>query len=160
VVVPPQVVSVTPKDGASVVEPNATITIVFSAALDPKTVTTKTVRLLDGTRVVAGKVSYSDGKVTFVPNAPLRLLTSYRVSVGSPGTDRGGTPLAPPLSASFEVRDGAWHTIDAVSDKISGLADSLPMLASGEVLLSWNGAGGGYCPVSARWFLRGAASGA
>ena len=155
---PPTVVSITPKDGAIAVEPDGTIVIQFSEALDPKSVTKTTIEVLDGKTPVPGEPVYADNQVTFTPTAPLALLGDYTVSVTTDVTDDDGAHLLEAFSSKFSIRDGVWHTaIDAVNDLPGSLSDALPMRASGEVLLAWAGSNGVYCPATARWFLRGVA---
>jgi hypothetical protein len=155
---PPIVVSATPADEAVDVEPDTSVVIEFSEPLDPTTVTATTIQVLDGTTAVPGKLVYADGKVTFTPTAPLTLLAPYTLSVTTGVTDAEGTPLLTELSSTFQVRDGAWKTIDVVKDDITGMSDALPMTSSGRTLVAWNGSGPNRCPATARWYLRGVAT--
>jgi hypothetical protein len=153
---PPTIASVTPSDGATAVEPNASVVIKFSEPLDPATVTAANIRLLDGTTPVSGKLVHVKGTVTFTPSAPLALLAPYTVSVTTGVTDEAGAALPSAYTSAFSIREGAWKTIDVATDKLSGLSDALPISSAGNVLVAWSGAAGAQCPVSARWFLRGA----
>jgi hypothetical protein len=153
---PPTVISVSPKDQAVDVEPDTRVVIEFSEPLDAKTITPSTIEIKDGETVVPGMLEYQDGKVTFTPSSPLALLAPYTVNVGVGVKDKDGTPLLEKASSAFTIRDGAWTTIDAVKDRISTLAPSMPMAADGSSLLAWSGTVGSNCPVSARWFASGA----
>lgn len=156
---PPRVVSFTPESDAVDVEPDTTIVIEFSEPLDPKTVTSTSVSVLDGATAVPGKLEYSEGKVTFTPDAPLALLAPYTLSVTSEVKDEAGAPLLEELSSTFYIRDGAWHeAIDVAKDTHGVLSDVLPMRADGSALVVWSGSVSSYCPAWARWFLRGESS--
>jgi hypothetical protein len=52
--------------------------IELNEPLDAATVTSDSVRLLDGEDAVAGELSYTDKKITFVPEKPLALLVPSR----------------------------------------------------------------------------------
>ncbi len=156
---PPTVVSFTPESDAVEVEPDTSVVIQFSEPLDPKTVTSTTIRVLDGTTVVPGEAVYADAKVTFTPSAPLALLAPYTLSVTTGVTDEAGAPLVTELSSTFSIRDGVWHKPTSVAKDSRGvLSDVLPMTSDGRVLLAWSGSSTSYCPAWGRWFQRGAAT--
>jgi hypothetical protein len=104
----PQVVIATqPADGATGVEPTATIQATFAHDLDPASVAAQVFRVVrddDGQRV-AGTVTYEPATrtVTFAPEQPLALLASYTASVA------GG-------AWRFTTRDGRWETPQVISD--------------------------------------------
>src|SRR5207249_10124878 len=58
---PPEVMRVDPADGDTGVPTNAEITIELSEAVDPISVTSTTVKLQQGTSVIAGTLSLLDG---------------------------------------------------------------------------------------------------
>lgn len=154
---PPTVVSSTPANDEVDVEPDTSIVIEFSEPLDPKTVTSTTIQVLDGTTPVPGELVYEDDEVTFTPASPLTLLAPYTLLVTTGVTDAEGAPLLTELSSTFQVRDGAWKTIDVVKGEITGMSDTLPMTSTGRALVAWNGTGLDRCPATAKWFLRGEA---
>lgn len=154
---PPAIVSFTPKSDAVEVEPDTSVVIEFSEPLDPETVTPANIRVQDGTTVLPGALAYADGKVTFTPDSPLTLLAPYTLSVTTGVADAEGAPLLTELSSTFQVRDGAWKTIDVVKGEITGMSDALPMTSTGRTLVAWNGSGFDRCPATAKWFLRGEA---
>jgi hypothetical protein len=99
----PQVQSATPADGATDVAVTVEPTVTFSEALDPATVTSSTVQLLDAAgqpvAQAAGSPSLSaDGLVvTITPAAELDELAIYKIKVvgGSGGvTDEQGNPMS------------------------------------------------------------------
>ncbi len=158
---PPTVTKVSPSASASNAEPDAKVVITFSEPLDPATITADSVRLLDGKSVVAGKLSYENNQVTFIPKAPLALLVEYEVAVSTTVTDAAGAALAADYASTFRVRDGAWHTIDAASGDLYQMSDTVPITSTGDALVTWIAItdSGHYCPTSARWFNRGTAKG-
>jgi len=156
---PPTIVSFTPESDAVGVEPDASVVIAFSEPLDPKTVTSTNVQLLDGTTVVEGELSYADSKVTFKPATPLSLLVPYTVAVSTGVSDAAGAPLLHDASSQFSIRDGAWTTITVAKDGHSPIiADQLAMSSDGSVLLAWNGDTDAGCRTFGGWFLRGKAA--
>lgn len=99
----PTVSSTSPADAATGVKVTVKPTVLFSEAMDPATITSSTVRLLDKNGAVvaqaAGSPSLSaDGKTaTITPAANLGELASYKTQVvgGSAGVkDKAGNPLA------------------------------------------------------------------
>jgi hypothetical protein len=154
---PPYVVSVTPKDEATGIQPTSKVILTFNEPLDAATVDESSVTLLDGGVAVPGTLAYADSKVTFTPSEPLALLGDYAVSVSKRVTDADGTALRAEFSAHFSVRDGSFATSDAVTAVSFQMADTLPMNTKGEVLLVWTDfASGAFCPPLAQWFSRNA----
>ncbi len=151
---PPTVVSVTPDDKSVDVVLDGRVVIEFSEALDPASVTSTSIQILDGTTAVPGELAYADGKVTFTPDAPLALIAPYTVSVTTGVTDEAGAPLLADAVSTFSTRDGAWKAIDVVKEQLKDMT-AADITATGEVLLSWVAATP--CPVTARWFQKGAA---
>jgi hypothetical protein len=154
---PPRVVSITPLEGADKVEPDSAVVIEFNEALDEETVTSENIKISSGNETVAGVLEYADNKVTFTPSAPFALGRAVRILVTSGVTDEGGASLLKELESSFDVRDGAWKSTDAVKDQVNHLSPQLPITRAGAALVAWNGSHGEACPASARWFARGAA---
>ncbi len=117
--VPPRVVSVTPQDGA-VNQPLATaVSILFSEALDPNTVTSSTLKLElagadgDSTGIfVNGAVSLVDGvRVVFAPARPLLPGRTFRAHFAGGVADAGGAiyagqPLLWKFSTSTAIVQG------------------------------------------------------
>lgn len=152
------VIEISPESDASEVALDAAIVITFSEPLDSGTVTSETVRVLDGETEVAGDLTYADGTVTFTPTEPFSLLVDYSVEVTTDVTDADGVPLAEPFASRFTTRDGVWHT-DALPTAAldEQLPLSIPMAANGDTLLAWpsQSSGSEICSTSARWFNRG-----
>ncbi|RYZ10258.1 MAG: hypothetical protein EOO73_01385 [Myxococcales bacterium] len=137
---PPEVVEVDPKADAEDVNPNGAISLLFSEGLDPATVTTENIRILDEGREVEGEVSYDNGVATFEPASRLSLLATYEVNVSNAVTDTGGQALKEPFAASFTVRDGTWGrqgSVNADPTLVGSHASATD--AQGNVLIAYTG---------------------
>lgn len=154
---PPSIVSITPEDGATNVEPGSVIEIVVSEPLDAATVTTEHIKLLDRGVEVSGQLAYAERVISFTPEKPLGLLARYEVSVSTGIKDADGTPLAAPFSSQLEVRDGAWSVTTIKAGAFAELSPQLPIDDDGRSLLAWIDGAEGACPVKASWFQRGEA---
>src|SRR5690242_15049437 len=77
----PTVSTVSPADQATHVARNNSITISFSTAMDPATITSSTIIVKQGTAVVPGTVTYTGTTATFTPTNSLLAMTAYTVTV-------------------------------------------------------------------------------
>ena len=112
---PPTVTGFTPASGATGVAINSSVTVTFSEALNPSTVNTNTVQLMNGSTPVAASVSYnaSTNTVTLTPTAALANSTSYTIVVvgGASGVkDLAGNALVANASSSFTTVPAAPTT--------------------------------------------------
>ncbi len=103
---PPTFTAFSPAVNASAVATSVAPTITFSEAMNPATINSSTVQLLNGSTVVAATVSYSAGTntATITPSAALANATTYTIRVlGGAGVvqDLAGDPLATTASSSF-----------------------------------------------------------
>ena len=103
---PPTVTGTSPVSGATSVATSAAVTVTFSEALNATSVTTSTVRLLDGTTPIAATVTYnaSNNTVTITPTAALTKSKTYTISVvgGASGVkDVAGNALAQSFTSTF-----------------------------------------------------------
>lgn len=97
----PTIAQITPGNGFAGAAP-ATVTVVFSEAVDPASARAG-VALLDGNgQAVAGSVSGQGGTVVFTPQSPLGL-GHYAVQVAASVTDVAGNALGSAVSAQFDV---------------------------------------------------------
>ena len=93
-------------NGATGVAINTTVGATFSEAMNPATLTTATVTLLQGAQTVLGTVSYSGVSVLFVPSNPLASSTLYTATIkgGTNGAkDLAGNPLASDFTWTFST---------------------------------------------------------
>ena len=77
----PSVASHSPVDDAVGVPRNALVSVAFSKAMDPSTLTASTLTLTQATAAVAGAVSYSDGIANFTPANDLLANSVYTATV-------------------------------------------------------------------------------
>jgi hypothetical protein len=106
---PPTVTSFTPSNGAAGVGTAAPVTVTFSKAVDPTTITSSTFQLLDSSGTpVSAAVSYNSSTftATLQPTAALSTSTTYTAVVRGGSTDprikdTAGTALAANVAWSF-----------------------------------------------------------
>ena len=87
---PPTVSATTPASAATAVSRTANITVTFSEAMDPATISTNTIELRDPSNaLVAAAVTYSatSRRATLNPTPTLAALTTYTVTVKGGATD-------------------------------------------------------------------------
>lgn len=101
---PPQIVSVTPADGATQVPLDTLITATFSEPVTGVDETSFTLTSQDG--AVAGTVTYDEATrtATFTPASALSLDGVYTATLSTAIQDLAGNPLAAPYSWSFATR--------------------------------------------------------
>jgi hypothetical protein len=99
--VPPKVTSTNPISEAVNIAIGNSISAVFSAKMDPLTMTTANFSVMQGTVVVPGSVSYSDSTAIFTPTAVLSASTLYNVKITTAAKDNMGMGLAKDYKWSF-----------------------------------------------------------
>lgn len=91
--VPPAVSSTIPITATSGVAINGAITVIFSEAMNPLSVTKLTFKLYQGSKPVSGTVSYSLVSAVFVPKNKLALNTVYTATITAGVKDLAGNLL-------------------------------------------------------------------
>ena len=106
-VVGPTVVAVTPTAGATGVALDTSVTIDFSEALDPASVSAASVVLqLAGSAVAADRIVSADARrVVFRPSSPLAPLSTYTLQLTAGLRDLSGNPLTGYTPVSFTTLD-------------------------------------------------------
>jgi hypothetical protein len=112
---PPTVTGATPNNGSTNVSTSATASVTFSEAMNASTITSSTVRLLDGGTQVSASVSYNatSRTATITPTAALNNSRTYTISVlgGASGVkDVAGNALAQTFTSSFTTAAAAATT--------------------------------------------------
>jgi RHS repeat-associated protein len=99
------VVSLTPSDTSSNVPVVTSVTINFSRAINPSTLVTNTVQLMEGTNVVSTIISLNlaDTTVTLLPNGSLDNGAQFQVLLATNITDTIGRPLTGQSSFTFNT---------------------------------------------------------
>lgn len=106
-VTPPTVSSTIPPDASMETPIGTPISIAFSEAMDPSTLTRETFRVRAGNRPIEGTVRIATAGVgrptfaTFKPRFDLSPDTIYTVVVSAKASDRAGNPLAVDYSWTF-----------------------------------------------------------
>ncbi len=135
VVPPPEVKNVNPTHAATGAAPNANVTAAFSEEMDPATLNTSTVTLVeDGTATpLAAAVTVSaDGKTaTLDPDADLKQSTTYTATV------KGGSTGVMSNAGKALVSDKVWYftTADTTAPQVESVS---PSNAATGVLLGTN----------------------
>jgi hypothetical protein len=107
----PTVTATTPTFGGSGVAAGTSVTVTFSGAMDPATVGTSTVQLLDASgNAVAASVSYdaATNTATLTPTAPLASAARYTIVVkgnagGARVRDTSGNPMGADYLSTFQT---------------------------------------------------------
>jgi methionine-rich copper-binding protein CopC len=117
----PTVDSTSPASAATGVSLNAGISVTFSEAMDPSTITAATFTLKLGTTAVAGAVDSVGATATFIPSAALVANSTYTATILS-AKDLSGNPLAGSESFTFTTGASASAAPTVVSMSPANLA--------------------------------------
>ena len=103
------VTATVPFVGATNVPVNSAISVTFSAAMDPTTLTSSTFFL---TPSVAGTISYDSttNKATFKPSTDLNTFTNYTATVTTDVADTAGNHPATDFTWTFRTEDKSKHS--------------------------------------------------
>jgi ketosteroid isomerase-like protein len=91
---PPTVISTDPANNATGVLLNKKVTAIFSAPMDPLTLTSTTFTVKQGVTLVAGTVSYTGTTASFAPTSNLLASTVYTATITTGAKSVLGTALA------------------------------------------------------------------
>ena len=123
---PPTVTAQTPAPGATNVSTITPISVTFSEAIQPSTIT---FTLTGPSGSVAGTPSYNAtaNTETFTPNTPLSISTKYTATV-SGATDYYDNTLSAPVSWSFTTSATATYSLwnNAATPAIASVSDTAP----------------------------------
>lgn len=100
---PPTVVSNFPLDDATGEATSVAISVTFSEAMDPLTLTDASFSLEQGTDSVPGVVTYFNREATFLPLSDLDLDTTYTATITTVAEDAAGNALEAEHTWSFET---------------------------------------------------------
>jgi methionine-rich copper-binding protein CopC len=90
----PVVLTTNPTNSATSVALNATVGITFSEAMNSSTISTSTIKLMQGSTAIAGAVTYTGNTATFTPSANFIAGAAYTVTVTTGVKDLAGNALA------------------------------------------------------------------
>ncbi len=97
----PMVISTDPKNLATGVAQNKTVTADFNMAMDPLTITKSTFTIKQGPNLINGTVSYSGTTASFIPSANFAYGTTYTALITTGAKNVAGTPLASTYQWTF-----------------------------------------------------------
>lgn len=130
------VVSTSPEDAALGVERDAAVTVTFSAALDPASVTAETFAVTGPAGVVDGKLSVKGATVTFKPSAAWSLLADYVVDVAKTVASMDAGALGAAYQFAFQSRDGVFRKPERLTAQAAVNLNVVGNRA-GHVAVSW-----------------------
>jgi len=110
-----------PADGATRISVSSPVTVTFSEAIDPATISTSTFTLDNGT---SGTVNYNTVTrvATFSAVPRLKYATTYTATVTTGAKDLAGNPLAAPLVWTFATDPDGDINLDGVVDIADAVA--------------------------------------
>lgn len=97
----PTVISSNPANNEIDVVHNKVISITFSEEMDPATINSTTISLMQGTTAFTGTVSYSEVTATFTPAEHMQASTAYGIGISSDARDITGNELESFDGSSF-----------------------------------------------------------
>jgi thiamine monophosphate synthase len=134
----PTVIATSPAGGATSVAPATPITVTFSEAMDPTTISASTIglKVTSSGAAVAGAVSYNATThvATFIPSATLAQTTAYTLTVAGTVKDVAGNQMATPFVVGFTTGDTIAPTVVTVSPR----NDSTGVSASSAVQVAFS----------------------
>lgn len=102
---PPTVISSDPVDLANNIALNKVLSVEFSEAMDPATISTSSFTLMRGANVVAGSVTYTGTTATFNPTGNLLSGRTYTATITTAAENLSGIPLDSDFSWTFSTVD-------------------------------------------------------
>jgi hypothetical protein len=145
---------VSPTNGSVAIALNRTLTVNFSEALDPLTVTATNFILNQGVTLIPGSVSYSGLTATFIPTANLAINSSYRATIRNQVKDLAANPLTSDYSWTFTTGQNQHLgvVLGAASDFVvlagSTVTSIGPSIINGDLGLSAGSAVTGFPPAT------------
>jgi len=150
---PPTVASVDPAGATTNISPGRSINVTFSEEMDSATITTSTFTLKKGATPIAGTVSYSGLKATFIPNATLDSNSVYTAKISTGAEDIAGNALTADYTWNFTT---GWNYHDWTDQGLNYTAPSGSAYYP-SVIYDANGFGTG-TPEYAMWYSDGSGS--
>lgn len=97
----PTITAKSPDSNATNVALNKVVSVTFSEAMNPSTITTTTFSVKQGTTAVLGTVGYAGTTATFTPTVALTAGTIYSATITTAVKSAAGISLAAPTTWSF-----------------------------------------------------------
>lgn len=130
--VAPSVLAISPVDGATMVSTTTTVTITFSEAIDPATVTPASFQVTAPGGAIDGEFNFDGAMVTFIPSARLDPDIEFDVAITTAVRDLAGNALEDAFASAFTTRPGGWTAGELLeTDQNSAVRDIDAMMRSG-----------------------------
>ncbi len=141
---PLSVTTSTPATGSREVARDNALTVSFSAALNPATVSTSNVVL---SNIIAGQqdidVATSGSQITITPRRKLLPATPYTLTIDTAVLSSRGQQMSAPATLSFTTREATWQTSAYIEDVTSALRHP-EVAANGDTVVAvWSEDGAG-----------------
>jgi hypothetical protein len=141
---PLSVTTRTPATGSREVARDNTLTVSFSAALNPATVSTSTVVLSNS---IAGQqeidVATSGSQITITARRKLLPATPYTLTIDTAVLSNRGQQMSAPATLSFTTREATWQTSAYIEDVTSAVRHP-EIAANGDTVVAvWSEEGAG-----------------
>jgi OOP family OmpA-OmpF porin len=136
----PEVVCTSPDSGVNGVAIDRNITATFSEEMDRRTITTSSFMAKNGTKPIAGKVTFAGTTATFNPDSDLEKGTTYTATIAAGVKDRAGNALANSYEWSFTTI-AAVKIVPAVLISLEDSHfdfDSAALSENGKTILNYN----------------------
>ena len=125
---PPAVTFTNNANGATNVPINTKLGVFFTETMDPLTINTSTLTLMQGTTPVSGEVVYAGAAATFTPDCNLAANATYTATITTGAKDLAGNALASPYTWSWTTGAAPDATIPSViSTKNANGATNVPV---------------------------------
>ncbi len=135
--IPPTIVAFYPS--GSGVNPRDIVTVTFSEAIAPSSVTPASVALTQGGAPVAAAVVVSNAVVTLTPSLGLALIAEHAVTVAASVTDLAGNELGAAPTGRFATRDGVWSPHHRLEDLVGAARyPNVAMNPDGSAVAVWS----------------------
>jgi hypothetical protein len=128
---PPVVAATTPASAATAVPVATQISVTFSEAVAPATVTTSSFRVRRGGSDVPGTITVSGAVVTFEPAAPLAFNAQHTVTLTTTITDLAGNALQGNHEWSFNTAANQLPIADAGADQFVARGATVTLSGAG-----------------------------
>lgn len=121
---PPAVVSTVPAKDATGVSPGSVVTVTFSKAMAPASITGSSFTVtVHGGAAIDGTVALSGATATFTPKAPLAYGATYDCAISTVASDLAGNALPAEYDWSFATGAAAQLAVNEIAAKVaSGIA--------------------------------------
>ena len=113
--IPLQIVEISPSGNALGVPLDQTVSVRFSAEIDPTSVSAATIGITMAGMQIPASVSVTGNIVTLTPSNPFSLRSKYSVNASTGVKDKAGNGMAADNNWTFTTRDGIWGASERIN---------------------------------------------